>query len=98
MVTYNITLINDSKNFRQTIAVADDEYILGEAVEQGIKIPFECVVGACDTCRGKIISGTVDQAEQIFLSDDQVSEGYILTCVAKPVSDCTIEIELDQYL
>ena len=98
MTTYNITLINNDKNFQQTIAVPDDEYILSEAVEQGIKIPFECVVGACDACQGKIVSGTVDQSEQIFLSDKQVESGYILTCVAKPTSDCTIEVEIDRYL
>ncbi len=98
MTTYNITLINNDKNFQQTIAVPDCEYILSEAVEQGIQIPFECVVGACDTCQGKIVSGTVDQSEQIFLSDKQIEQGYILTCVAKPTSDCTIEVELDRYL
>ena len=98
MTTYNVTLINYSKNFQQTIAVPDDEYILSEAAEAGIKVPFECVVGACATCQGKIVSGTVDQSEQMFLSNKQIAEGYILTCVAKPTSDCTIEVELDQYL
>ncbi len=98
MTTYNVTLINHQKNFQQTIAVPDDEYILSEAAEQGIKVPFECVVGACATCQGKIISGTVDQSEQMFLSDKQIAEGYILTCVAKPTSDCTIEVYLDEYL
>ena len=98
MTTYDVTLVNNSKNFHQTIAVPDDEYILSEAAEEGIKIPFECVVGACAMCQGKIVSGTVDQSEQIFLSDKQISEGYILTCVAKPTSDCTIEIDLDNYL
>ena len=98
MTTYNVTLVNYSKNFQQTIAVPDDEYILFEAAEAGIKVPFECVVGSCATCQGKIVSGTVDQSEQIFLSDKQIAEGYILTCVAKPTSNCIIEIELDQYL
>lgn len=98
MTTYNVTLINNSKNFQQTIAVPDNEYILSEAVEKGIKIPFECVVGACATCQGKMISGTVDQSEQIFLSEQQIEEGYVLTCVAYPTSNCTIEIDLGEYL
>ena len=98
MTNYNVTLINEKKIFQQTIEIPENEYILSEAVEQGIKIPFECVVGACDACQGEIISGTVDQSEQIFLNDKQIAEGYILTCVAKPTSDCTIEIELDRYL
>ncbi len=98
MTTYNVTLINNSKNFQQTIAVPDNEYILSEAVEKGIKIPFECVVGSCATCQGTLISGTVDQSEQIFLSEQEIEKGAVLTCVAKPTSDCVIEIELDNYL
>ena len=98
MTTYKVTLINKSKDFRKTIDVPDTEFILGEAAEYGIKIPFECVVGACAMCQGKIVSGTVDQSEQIFLSEKQIKEGYVLTCVAKPTSDCTLEVELDNYL
>lgn len=98
MATYKVTLINQSKNFSQTIDVPDTEYILEEAAEYGIKIPFECVVGSCAMCQGKIVSGTVEQSEQIFLSEKQISEGYVLTCVAKPTSDCTLEVELENYL
>ncbi len=98
MATYKVTLINKDRGFVQTINVPDTEPILGEAVEHGIKIPFECVVGACATCQGKIISGTVDQSEQIFLNEKQVAQGYVLTCVARPTSDCTLEVELANYL
>ncbi|MEO1403696.1 MAG: 2Fe-2S iron-sulfur cluster-binding protein [Cyanobacteria bacterium J06635_1] len=98
MQTYRVTLINKPQNFEQTIEIPATEPILGEAFEHGIKIPFECVVGGCATCQGKLISGTVDQSEQIFLSEDQMAAGYVLTCVAKPTSDCTIEVELGNYL
>jgi ferredoxin len=98
MQTYKVTLINESKNFEQTIEVPATEAILGEAFEHGIKIPFECVVGACAACEGKLLSGSVDQSEQIFLNEDQIAEGYIVTCVAKPTSDCIIAIELDNYI
>ncbi|MGK7929983.1 MAG: 2Fe-2S iron-sulfur cluster-binding protein [Microcystaceae cyanobacterium] len=98
MVTYNVTLINHPQNFRKTIAIPDTESILDEASEQGITIPFECVVGSCATCQGMLISGTVDQSEQIFLSEQDIEKGAVLTCVAKPTSDCVIEIELDHYL
>jgi ferredoxin len=98
MATYQVTLIDRSKNFQQTIAVPDTETILNEAAEQGIKIPFECVVGACAVCESKLISGTVDQEEQMILSEKRVAQGYVVTCVAKPTSDCTLEILLDNYL
>jgi len=98
MTTYKVTLINKSRDFVQTIDVPETESILGEAGEYGIKIPFECVMGACAACQAKIVSGTVDQSEQMFLSDQQISAGYVLTCVAKPTSDCILEVELDDYL
>ena len=98
MTIYRVTLINVSRNFRQTIAVADDECILDQAAEQGIEVPHECTSGGCAVCQGRIVSGTVDQSVQVFLSDHQITEGYILPCVAKPTSDCTIEVELARYL
>jgi ferredoxin len=98
MATYKVTLINNKHNLARTIEVPDTESILNEAFEQGIKIPFECVVGACGTCEGKLILGNVDQSEQIFLSDHQMEVGRVLLCVAKPTSDCTFEVELDNFL
>ncbi len=98
MTIYKVTLINQSRNFLQIIDVSETDSILLEAAEHGIKIPFECVVGACATCQGKLVSGTIDQSEQMFLSEKHIAQGYVLTCVAKPTSDCTIEVELDNYL
>lgn len=97
MQAYRVTLINKSENFEQAIDVPLTESILDEAFEYGIKIPFECAVGSCGICQGKLVAGTVDQSEQIFLSEDQIATGYVLTCMAKPTSDCTIEVELDNY-
>ncbi|NJR64717.1 MAG: 2Fe-2S iron-sulfur cluster binding domain-containing protein [Leptolyngbyaceae cyanobacterium CRU_2_3] len=97
MATYKVTLTNTAHHFNRIIAVPDTESILNEAFEQGIRIPFECVVGACGICEGKLVAGSVDQSEQIFLSDDQVEAGHVLLCVAKPTSDCTLEMELDHY-
>ncbi|MGK7944375.1 MAG: 2Fe-2S iron-sulfur cluster-binding protein [Microcystaceae cyanobacterium] len=98
MVVHQVTLVNDSQNFQHSIEIPEDESILNEAWEHGIKIPFECVVGSCGMCQAKLVSGTVDQSEQIFLSETEVEQGYILACVAKPTSNCLVQIETDNSL
>jgi len=65
--------------------------------EQGADLPYGCKYGGCITCAAKLTAGEVDQRRQVALNNRQISDGYVLLCVARPVTDCTLEIGVESH-
>ncbi|CAK9034298.1 unnamed protein product [Durusdinium trenchii] len=86
---YKVTLQSDEESV--SFECAADEYVLAQAEEQGIEMPSLCRYGNCAACIGKLLSGHMDQSEQVYLTEEELEEGYCITCVGYPASDVTIK-------
>jgi len=65
----------------------DGSSILDSARAAGLPAPFACKAGVCATCRAKVTSGKVEMAVQYGLTEEEIADGYILTCQSVPAGD-----------
>jgi ferredoxin len=80
-----------------TYTVDDRRPLLETLRDQGVDLPYGCKYGGCITCAAKLITGEVDQRRQVALNNRQINNGYVLLCIARPLSDCSFEIGTESH-
>jgi len=77
----------------ESIAAQPGETILESARRAGLTPPFSCEAGNCGTCMAILREGTATMRVNDALDDDEVEEGYVLTCQGVP--DCAVVVDYD---
>ncbi len=91
---FTITLANQGG---QTFEVDGDAPLLDTLEEHGVSLPYGCRYGGCISCAAKLLDGEVDQSEGVALNGRQLHHGYVLLCVARPLSDCTLDVGVESH-
>ena len=88
-MTYRVTI----KPSNHAFETSGDDTVLEAALREGYVLAYSCRNGACGTCKGKVLEGTVDYGvyQEDTLPESDKQQGYALFCQAKPLSDLTIE-------
>lgn len=66
--------------------VKPHQSILEAALDLDIDLPYSCQAGMCTACMGKCLEGKVKMDEEEGLTDKEIAQGYILTCVSHPLT------------
>jgi len=92
-VTSEVTVVLDGRS--STTPMPRDSSILEAAQQTRADLPFACKGGVCGTCRARVTEGEVDMRRNYALEDDEVADGFVLTCQSHPVSD-TVTVDFDR--
>jgi ring-1,2-phenylacetyl-CoA epoxidase subunit PaaE len=89
-----VTVTTDGKS--TTFMLASNGFpILDAAMDAGVDAPFSCKGAVCATCRAKLVEGKVTMDMNYALTDEEVADGYILTCQSHPTTSI-VKVDYDQ--
>jgi ferredoxin len=94
MTTRIVTLANRGN---ATYEVDARRPLLDSLREQGVDLPYGCKYGGCITCAARLTQGEIDQRRQVALNNRQIAQGYVILCVARPVTDITLQIGVESH-
>ncbi len=89
----NVTVSVDGDDFNFELS-SNGKSILDAAMEAGADVPFSCKGGVCCVCKAKVIEGSVTMDQNFSLSEEEIADGFILTCQSHPTSsDLVIDFD-----
>ena len=74
-----------------------DRPLLETLKEHGVDLPYGCRYGGCISCAAKLTTVVDQHRQEVALDDRQINNGYVVLCVARPLSDCTLEVGVESH-
>ncbi len=91
-MAYLVKVILDGKDYE--ITVHDGDTILEAAIAADLDPPYACRVAACCSCKAKLMAGKVEMDDDEPLTEEEIEEGFILTCQSHPKSEgCVVNYD-----
>jgi len=88
-ITSNVLVSIDGDDFEFQLS-SNGQSILDAAMDAGADVPFSCKGAVCCTCKAKVMEGKAIMEKNFSLSDDEVEQGYILTCQSHPITEIIV--------
>lgn len=82
----SVTVKLDGRSFDFDLGFNSDT-ILDAALQQGADLPYACKGGVCCTCKARLLEGEVTMEVNWGLEQEEIEQGYILTCQSHPKTD-----------
>jgi ring-1,2-phenylacetyl-CoA epoxidase subunit PaaE len=90
-----VKIILDGKETEIEVAPKGDS-ILDSAEAAGLDVPYACKGAVCCTCKARIVEGKVHMDMNYALTDEEVADGYVLTCQSHPLTGRVV-VDYDQH-
>jgi len=91
----HVTVIVDDEEFEFDLS-SKGKFIMQAAMDADADVPFSCKGGVCCTCKAKVMEGKVKMELNYALDQDEVDEGFVLTCQARPLTK-NVTLSFDEY-
>ena len=91
MTQATVTMDGATRSFK----MPRDMSLLDAALDNAMDAPFACKAGVCSTCRARVTEGEVEMLTNHALEDNEVADGFVLTCQCYPLTD-TVRFDYDQ--